>query len=64
MGWPKEMPEPLTFSFSSSGSFHSRSTASTWAAKASFSSIRSMSGKDILIFSITLATAETGPMPM
>ncbi len=43
-GWPSEMPEPLGLSRSSAGStFHSRSTASIWAAKASFSSMTSRS---------------------
>ena len=64
MGWPREMPDPLTFSLSSLGSFHSRSTDSTWAAKASFSSIRSMSSRDIPILGISLLTDGTGPIPM
>ena len=64
MGCPSEMPEPFTFRWSSLDSFHSRSTASTWAAKASFSSMRSISASDIPILSITLLTAGTGPMPI
>ena len=45
-GWPSEMPEPLGLSRSSVGStFHSRRQASTWAANASLSSIRSMSSR-------------------
>ena len=64
MGWPSEMPEPLTFRLSSWGSFHSRSTASTWAAKASLSSMRSMSSRERPTLPITLFTAGTGPMPM
>ena len=44
-GCPSEMPEPCTFvrSRSAAANFHSRITASAWAANASLSSIRSMS---------------------
>src|SRR5882757_7108484 len=44
-GWPSEIPEPLTFirSKSAAPNFQSRVTASTCAAKASFSSMRSRS---------------------
>ncbi len=66
IGWPREMPEPFTFSRSKSESLnaHSRVTASTWAAKASFTSIRSMSASVRPARSSALAVAGTGPMPI
>ena len=64
MGWPSEMPEPLTFSRSRSSQPQPFSTASTCGAKASFSSTRSMSSQDRPVRSKSRFTAGTGPMPM
>ena len=64
-GCPSEMPEPLTFTRSSpSLSSHSRSTASTCAANASFSSIRSMSSIVSPARCSARSVAGTGPMPI
>lgn len=65
-GWPSEMPEPLTLNRSKSASVraHSRVQARTWAAKASLSSIRSMSASFSPARSSALAVAGTGPMPI
>ncbi|MCY1361318.1 hypothetical protein D9M69_479790 [compost metagenome] len=49
---------------SSSARPSSRSTARPWAAKASLSSITSMSARDRPVSSSTLRVAGTGPMPM
>ncbi len=64
-GWPREMPDPLGLSRSSVGStFHSRRQASTWAANASLSSIRSISSRVSPARSRAAAVAGTGPMPI
>jgi hypothetical protein len=59
IGCPSEMPEPLTLSLLQSSHFQAFSTASTWAAKASFTSTRPMSSKVRPDFSKTFATAPT-----
>ena len=64
IGWPSEMPEPLTFSRSRSSQPQPFSTASTWGAKASFSSTRSMSSQPSPVRANSRSTAGTGPMPM
>ena len=66
IGWPMEMPEPFTFVRSKSRSVkpHSRVTASTWAANASFSSMRSMSFSSSPACASAFFVAGTGPMPM
>ena len=64
-GWPRAMAPPLAFTCSaSSGSPRSRVTARAWAAKASFSSITSMSDSFRPAFSSTLRVAGAGPKPM
>ncbi len=63
IGWPRAIAPPLTLSRSGSKP-SSRSTASTWAANASLSSIRSMSSSETRVLSSRLRTAGTGPMPM
>ena len=64
-GGPSEIPEPLTLRRSiPSGSSQLRRTASTWAAKASLSSIRSMSSMVSPARASALAVAGTGPMPI
>ena len=64
IGWPRLMPEPLTFSRSRSSQPQPFSTASTCGAKASFSSTRSMSSQPSPVRSKSRFTAGTGPMPM
>ncbi len=67
IGCPSEMPEPFTFSRSSTSarvSPHPCRTASTCTAKASLTSIRSRSSKPIPARSSTLWAAPTGPIPM
>src|SRR5580658_8577132 len=64
MGWPRLMPEPFTLSRSRSSQPQPLSTASTWGAKASFSSTRSMSSQESPVRSKRRFTAGTGPMPM
>ena len=65
-GWPREMPDPWTLTRSQSASFrpHSRATARTCAANASFSSMRSTSASVIPARSSAFAVAGTGPMPI
>ncbi|OLT14175.1 hypothetical protein BJF79_03195 [Actinomadura sp. CNU-125] len=65
-GWPSEMPDPLTLTRSQSPSArpHSRPTARTCAANASFSSMRSMSARVSPAAASALAVAGTGPMPI
>ena len=60
------MPEPFTLVRSKSLSVkpHSRVTASTWLAKASLSSIRSISESFTSAWASAFAVAGTGPMPM
>ena len=62
-GCPSEMPLPLGL-VRSSGRPSSRMTARAWAAKASFTSNTSISSSFRPVFSSTILTAGTGPMPM
>ena len=63
IGWPSAIAPPLTLTLAMS-SDRSRAQAMTCAAKASFSSIRSMSASARLVFASSARTAGTGPMPM
>src|SRR5664280_866727 len=64
-GCPSAMAPPLGLTCSaSSGSPSCRSTASDWAAKASFSSTTSRSLMPIPALPSSLRVAGTGPMPM
>src|SRR5580704_11738718 len=63
MGCPIAIAPPFTFSRSRL-KFNSRSQASTWAAKASFSSINPKSCSLRLCFSSSLRKAGTGPIPI
>ena len=65
-GCPSEIPDPCTFvrSRSAAANFHSRITASAWAAKASLSSIRSMSDSFSPALPSAASVAGTGPIPM
>ena len=68
MGWPSEMPEPLTLSFASTSASSCMPqpwrTARTWEAKASLSSTTSISSRLTLVFALSFSRAGTGPMPM
>ena len=62
-GWPRAIAPPLTLSVSSSMP-SSRAQARTWEAKASFSSIRSISSRERPAAARARGTAIAGPMPM
>ncbi len=64
IGCPREMPDPFTFNMSVFGSFHSRNTAKTCAAKASFNSIMSISSRERPSLDMTLLVEGTGPIPI
>ena len=63
MGWPSAIAPPLTFRRSAEIGT-SRTTASTCAANASFSSTRSKSSTVRPVRSVSFCIAGTGPMPM
>ena len=63
IGWPSAIAPPWTLTFAVS-SARSRAHAMTWAAKASFNSMRSMSASSSCVFASSARIAGTGPIPI